>query len=181
MVAKTSYVAPPYVPLDADVDPVPPEDAAPLQPDISYNMGSGLLEFVLVLMIYRAVRYFLLCDLDLSEAKKSCIGFCCPSYLFGRNAEFLGSGTLGGSCMTHFILCTLVNALCCLLTEGVSFGLAGCCIAPYACGYRRTIRRPPAETSALISSAIYAPYVKNTEKSAEGVETQTHLARIQHK
>ncbi|KAL0316668.1 UNVERIFIED_CONTAM: protein PLANT CADMIUM RESISTANCE 10 [Sesamum radiatum] len=165
MVAKTSYAAPPYVPLDAEVDPVPPEDVAPLQPHISYNTqqwSSGICA----------------CFNDIQSC---CIGFCCPSYLFGRNAEFLGSGTLGGSCMTHFILCTLVNALCCLLTEGVSFGLAGCFIAPYACGYRRTIRRPPVEISALISSAIYAPYVKNTEKSVEGVETQRHLARIQHK
>lgn len=32
--------------------------------------GSGLREFVLVSMICRAVRYFLPCDLDLSEAKK---------------------------------------------------------------------------------------------------------------
>ncbi|KAL2228110.1 UNVERIFIED_CONTAM: Cell number regulator 5 [Sesamum indicum] len=124
MVAKTSYAAPIYVPLDAEVDPVPPEDATPLQPDINYNTGqwsSGICA----------------CFDDIQSC---CMGFCCPSYIFGRNAEFLGSGTLGGSCMTHFILCTLVNALCCLLTEGVSFGLAGCFIAPYACGYRRTIR-----------------------------------------
>ncbi|XP_042479680.1 protein PLANT CADMIUM RESISTANCE 10-like, partial [Macadamia integrifolia] len=69
-----------------------------------------------------------------------CIGLICPCFLFGKNAEFLGSGTLIGSCMTHFILCGLVNALCCLLTEGIFLGLPGCVVACYACGYRRALR-----------------------------------------
>ncbi|KAK4431993.1 protein PLANT CADMIUM RESISTANCE 10 [Sesamum alatum] len=124
MVAKTSYAAPSYVPLDTEVDPIPPEDATPLQQNINDHTGqwsSGICA----------------CFDDI----QSCgMGLFCPSHLFGMNAEFLGSGTLRGSCMTHFILFTLINALCCLLTEGISFGLPGCLIAPYACGYRRTLR-----------------------------------------
>lgn len=105
--------------------------------------GSGLQESVLVSMICRAVCYFLPCDLDLSEAKKwmkGYVGIFCPCYLFGRNAEALGSGTMMGSCMMHFILWALVNTVCCVLTEGVMLGLPGCFVACYACGYRRTLR-----------------------------------------
>lgn len=69
-----------------------------------------------------------------------CIGIICPCFLFGKNAETLGSGTLMGSCMTHFILWALVNTVCCLLTEGILLGLPGCFIACYACGYRRELR-----------------------------------------
>lgn len=69
-----------------------------------------------------------------------CIGLFCPCYLFGKNAEFLGSGTLMGSCTTHFILWVLVNTVCCLLTDGIFLGIPGCFVACYACGYRRTLR-----------------------------------------
>lgn len=69
-----------------------------------------------------------------------CVGIFCPCYLFGSNAEALGSGTLMGSCMMHFILWALVNTVCCMLTEGVMLGLPGCFVACYACGYRRTLR-----------------------------------------
>ncbi|GMH23722.1 hypothetical protein Nepgr_025565 [Nepenthes gracilis] len=72
---------------------------------------------------------------------QSCfIGLCCPCYLFAKNAEFLGSGTLIGSCTTHFVLWALVNTVCCLLTEGLLLGLPGCFVACYACNYRRTLR-----------------------------------------
>lgn len=72
---------------------------------------------------------------------QSCfIGLLCPCFLFGKNAEFLGSGTFMGSCTTHFILWGLVNTVCCFLTEGVLLGLPGCFVACYACGYRRTLR-----------------------------------------
>ncbi|XP_027069717.1 protein PLANT CADMIUM RESISTANCE 10-like [Coffea arabica] len=72
---------------------------------------------------------------------QSCfIGLVCPCFLFGKNAEFLGSGTFMGSCMTHFILWGLVNTLCCFLTDGVLLGLPGCFVSCYACGYRRTLR-----------------------------------------
>lgn len=69
-----------------------------------------------------------------------CIGLVCPCYLFGKNAEFLGSGTLMGSCTIHFILWALVNSVCCLVTDGLVLGLPGCFVACYACGYRRAIR-----------------------------------------
>lgn len=69
-----------------------------------------------------------------------CIGLVCPCFLFGKNAEFLGSGTWMGSCMTHFILWGLVNGLCCLLTDGILLGLPGSFVACYACGYRRALR-----------------------------------------
>lgn len=68
------------------------------------------------------------------------IGLLCPCYLFGKNAEFLGSGTLAGSCLTHFILWGLVNTFCCMLTDGILLGLPGCFVACYACGYHRTLR-----------------------------------------
>lgn len=69
-----------------------------------------------------------------------CIGLFCPCFLFAKNAEFLGSGTLMGSCTIHFILWALVNTVCCLVTDGVLLGLPGCFVAFYACGYRRAIR-----------------------------------------
>ncbi|KAM1534676.1 hypothetical protein ACFX1Z_013763 [Malus domestica] len=69
-----------------------------------------------------------------------CVGLFCPCFLFGKNAEFLGSGTLLGSCMTHFILWALVNTACCLLTEGLFLGIPGCFVACYACGYRSALR-----------------------------------------
>lgn len=69
-----------------------------------------------------------------------CIGLFCPCFLFGKNAEFLGSGTLTGSCATHFVLWALFNSLCCLLTDGLFFGFPGCFVACYACGYRQALR-----------------------------------------
>jgi Cys-rich protein (TIGR01571 family) len=69
-----------------------------------------------------------------------CIGCLCPCYLFGKNAEFLGSGTFLGSCVTHFILWSLFNTACCLLTDGLFLGLPGCLVSCYACGYRGILR-----------------------------------------
>ncbi|KAE9596495.1 putative PLAC8 motif-containing protein [Lupinus albus] len=57
-----------------------------------------------------------------------CIGFLCPCFVFGKNAEFLGSGTFLGSCVTHFLLWTLVNISCLLLTDGLFLGLPGCIV-----------------------------------------------------
>ncbi|KAL5707574.1 hypothetical protein ACHQM5_018463 [Ranunculus cassubicifolius] len=117
------YVPPKYIPLwqselqqrDVDDDRMP-ESAAP-------QWTSGICAC---------------CD----DIHSCCIGVICPCYLFGKNAEYLGSGTLVGSCMTHCILWGLVNALCCLLTGGGALiGLpGGCFVACYACGYRRTLR-----------------------------------------
>lgn len=69
-----------------------------------------------------------------------CVGLFCPCYLFGKNAESLGSGTLIGSCVMHFILWALVNTVCCVLTDGIMICVPGCFVACYACGYRRTLR-----------------------------------------
>lgn len=74
------------------------------------------------------------------DMQSCCIGLMCPCYLFGKNAEFLGSGTLAGSCVTHFILWGFFNSLCCLLSDGTLLGLPGCLVACYACGYRKTLR-----------------------------------------
>lgn len=75
-----------------------------------------------------------------SSLSAGCIGLFCPCYLFGKNAEFLGSGTLMGSCTTHFLLWSLVNTICCLVADGIFLGLPGCFVACYACGYRRALR-----------------------------------------
>ncbi|XP_074561258.1 cell number regulator 5 [Curcuma longa] len=74
------------------------------------------------------------------DMQSCCVGTVCPCFLFGKNAEFLGSGTLAGSCMTHFILWGLVNSLCCLFTGGLLAGVPGSMVACYACGYRKTLR-----------------------------------------
>ncbi|CAL0314546.1 unnamed protein product [Lupinus luteus] len=74
------------------------------------------------------------------DMQSCCIGFLCPCFVFGKNAEFLGSGTFFGSCVTHFLLWTLVNISCLLLTDGLFLGLPGCIVSCYACGYRRTLR-----------------------------------------
>ncbi|KAH1223227.1 Protein PLANT CADMIUM RESISTANCE 10 [Glycine max] len=71
---------------------------------------------------------------------QSCIGCLCPCFLFGKNADFLGSGTFLGSCVTHFILWSVVNTACCLLTDGLFWGLPGCLVSCYACGYRKALR-----------------------------------------
>ncbi|XP_072093290.1 protein PLANT CADMIUM RESISTANCE 10 isoform X3 [Arachis hypogaea] len=72
---------------------------------------------------------------------QSCfIGFICPCFLFGKNAEFLGSGTFLGSCVTHFLLWSLVNTACCFLTDGLCLALPGCLVSCYACHYRKTLR-----------------------------------------
>lgn len=74
------------------------------------------------------------------DMQSCCLGLFCPCYLFAQNAEFLGSGTFVGSCLTHFTLWGLVNTVCCLMTDGIFLGLPGCFIACYACNYRRALR-----------------------------------------
>lgn len=68
------------------------------------------------------------------------IGLFCPCYIFGKNAELLGSGTFAGPCLTHCISWALVNSICCFATNGVLLGLPGCFVSCYACGYRRSLR-----------------------------------------
>ncbi|CAJ2650812.1 unnamed protein product [Trifolium pratense] len=98
-----------------------------------------------------------------------CIGCLCPCYVFGKNAEFLGSGTFMGSCVTHFILWSLFNTACCLLTDGLFWGLPGCLVSCYACGYRGILRSKynlPHRVEILlpIVAVICVPFVKSTVK-----------------
>ncbi|KAK6137003.1 hypothetical protein DH2020_029255 [Rehmannia glutinosa] len=127
MVDQITYVPPRYIPLgqsDAEANLEPPADGVPAPQRIINGPGqwsSGICA----------------CFDDMQSC---CVGLFCPCYLFAKNAEFLGSGTLMGSCMMHFILWALVNTFCCVVTEGFMLGLPGCFVACYACGYRRTLR-----------------------------------------
>lgn len=69
-----------------------------------------------------------------------CIGATCPCFLFGKNAQFLGSGTLAGSCTTHCLLWGLLTSLCCVFTGGLVLAVPGSAVACYACGYRSALR-----------------------------------------
>ncbi|KAL2987170.1 hypothetical protein AAZX31_11G013000 [Glycine max] len=96
------------------------------------------------------------------DMQSCCIGCLCPCFLFGKNADFLGSGTFLGSCVTHFILWSVVNTACCLLTDGLFWGLPGCLVSCYACGYRKALRKHPVGILLPIFAAILVPFVKST-------------------
>ncbi|KAB2085846.1 hypothetical protein ES319_A05G425700v1 [Gossypium barbadense] len=101
----------------------------------SLSLFSGLLESVLAAMTCRAVCYF---DFWFVRLYRSLF----PLLFVWKECRILGSGTLVGSCITHFILWALVNTLCCVLTQGFYLALPGfgCFISCYACGYRRALR-----------------------------------------
>ncbi|XP_051138941.1 protein PLANT CADMIUM RESISTANCE 10 [Andrographis paniculata] len=126
MVGHITYTPPPYMPLgqsDAETDAAQsPADATSTALNIRPEQwSSGICA----------------CFDDM----QSCyVGLFCPCYLFAKNAESLGSGTLVGSCAMHFILWAFLNTFCCLFTEGFTLGIPGCFAAFYACGYRRTLR-----------------------------------------
>ncbi|XP_057538736.1 protein PLANT CADMIUM RESISTANCE 10 [Amaranthus tricolor] len=123
-----SYVPPPYIPLansDHELEAATAENsnlpASASSSDVPVQWSSGICAC---------------CD----DTPSCVIGLFCPCYLFAKNAEFLGSGTLLGPCMTHFMLWALLNSVCCLLTDGVLLGLPGCFISCYACNYRKNLR-----------------------------------------
>lgn len=129
MGGQNNYSPPPYIPIgqsDTEVEVVRNNDiSAPVHQVVSSDnpvqWSSGICAC---------------CD----DMQSCCVGLLCPCFLFGKNAEFLGSGTFMGSCMTHFILWVLVNTVCCLATDGILLGLPGCFVACYTCGYRRELR-----------------------------------------
>ncbi|XVF41272.1 hypothetical protein PTKIN_Ptkin01aG0267300 [Pterospermum kingtungense] len=134
MKSRSGYVPPPYIPLGQSDEELPPpsveadgvgesrpSQSQPQSQPQSLRWSSGICAC---------------CD----DMQSCCIGLFVPCFLFGKNAEFLGSGTLVGSCITHFILWAFVNTLCCVLSQGFLLALPGCFVSCYACGYRRTLR-----------------------------------------
>nr|XP_025699843.1 protein PLANT CADMIUM RESISTANCE 10 isoform X1 [Arachis hypogaea] len=120
---------------------------------------------------------------------QSCfIGFICPCFLFGKNAEFLGSGTFLGSCVTHFLLWSLVNTACCFLTDGLCLALPGCLVSCYACHYRKTLRTkfdlPEAPCGDFVTHffchlcAICQEYREIRERSGDSAPTDMKLAVV---
>ncbi|XP_037405312.1 cell number regulator 5-like isoform X3 [Triticum dicoccoides] len=128
MAGKGSYVPPQYVPLyglDTEEDSVPEvEENIATRQGLSRDptqWSSGICACF-------------------DDPQSCCIGATCPCFLFGKNAQFLGSGTLAGSCTTHCMLWGLLTSFCCLCTGGLVLAVPGSAVACYACGYRQALR-----------------------------------------
>ncbi|RAL48587.1 hypothetical protein DM860_000907 [Cuscuta australis] len=129
MKEQSNYVPPPYIPLrQTDREPENSQSMEQVSPHPGNGGGGGGQQWSSGICAC------------FDDPQSCLVGLLCPCYLFGKNAEFLGSGTLAGSCLIHFILWALVNTFCCVLTEGMPLGLPGCLVACYASGYRRTLR-----------------------------------------
>ncbi|XP_062006628.1 protein PLANT CADMIUM RESISTANCE 10 isoform X1 [Rosa rugosa] len=175
MKSQSSYAPPSYIPLGQS-DSGSPVVLRNEDPPKQQNNVDGPIQW--------SSGICACCD----DTQSCCIGLFCPCYLFGKNAEFLGSGTLMGSCTTHFILWVLVNTVCCLLTDGLIFGIPGCFVACYACGYRRALRSKynlqEAPCGDFITHffchlcAICQEYREIREKSAESGPGDLNLAIV---
>lgn len=126
MQGQGSYVPPPYIPLgQSDKEP---EDVSEVVVQAPTSSNDGPVQW--------SSGICACCD----DMPSCFIGLFCPCYLFAKNAEFLGSGTLIGPCMTHLVLWALINSVGCLLTDCVLLGFPGCFISCYACNYRKNLR-----------------------------------------
>ncbi|ERM99047.1 hypothetical protein AMTR_s00101p00073580 [Amborella trichopoda] len=126
MKEQESYVPPQYIPLqqsDLDDGSVRGDEtvSSKLHEPNTTQWSSGICAC---------------CD----DIQSCCMGFMCPCYVFGKNAEFLGSGSWIGPCMIHFVMWGLFNGLCCLLTEGLYLGFPLSPASFYTYSYRKAIR-----------------------------------------
>ncbi|XP_076904850.1 protein PLANT CADMIUM RESISTANCE 10-like [Bidens hawaiensis] len=133
MKEQSGYIPPPYIPLgqsdqdESDLEKHMLPDQSPSKKETVDGVEAPVMWSSGICACFD--------DLE------SCfVGTLCPCYLFGKNAEFLGSNTFMGSCTTHCIICGLVNACCCLASGGLLLGFPGCFAACYACGYRKALR-----------------------------------------
>ncbi|XP_021751187.1 cell number regulator 5-like [Chenopodium quinoa] len=126
MKGNGSYVPPPYIPLGQSEEDYEALTAGNNEASASISISDGTVQW--------SSGICACCD----DTPSCCIGTFCPCYLFAKNAEFLGSGTLAGPCVVHCMLWTLASSGCFLYC--ILLGLPGCLLSSYSCNYRRTLR-----------------------------------------